>query len=104
ARPNSALSLYVRTSRPVVTAANPFTPGQRAGAAACALPEHGTIDPELGAEMESTLAGEWTLCTGELLDGFVGLRFDGNGAVRLLAADGTSLATRRYRALHPETI
>jgi hypothetical protein len=97
-------TVYVRTDRAVETASNPYTSRQRAGAAACAQPETGVVELGLGSELESTLAGEWTLCAGELLDGYVGLRFDGQGAVTLLAAGGETLRRESYRAIQPETM
>ena len=97
-------SVYVRTNRAVETTSNPYSSRQRAGVAACAQPETGVLEMGLGSELESTLAGEWTLCAGELLDGYAGLRFDGRGAVSLLAAGGETLRSQSYQAIQPESI
>jgi len=104
APPDFGESVYVRTDRSVVSAPNPYTTGQRAGAAACEVAESGTIDPDLGGPMETILAGTWTLCSGELLEGYAGLTFDGNGAVTFLDVNGQSMGGLSYRALHPETV
>lgn len=82
---------------------SPYASRQRAGAAACGVAETGAIDPDLGSELESTLAGEWTLCSGELLDGYEGLRFDGQGAVTFLANGGQAAGSESYEALHALT-
>jgi hypothetical protein len=97
------LNIYVRSTREVAAAPNPFASGERAGAPACATPESGTIDPEIG-DLDQVLAGAWTLCSGEMLEGFTGLRFDGAGRVTLLNGDGSELATRPYRTLRPITM
>ncbi len=99
---NENTSVYVRSTREVAAAPNPFASGERAGAPACAIPESGTIDPEIG-DLDHVLAGAWTLCSGEMLEGFTGLRFDGAGGVTLLNGDGSELATKPYRTIRPIT-
>ena len=96
-------SVYVRSTREVAAAPNPFASGQRAGAPACAIPESGTIDPEVD-DLDHVLVGAWTLCSGEMLEGFTGLRFDGAGQVTLLNGDGSELATKSYRTVRPTTM
>jgi hypothetical protein len=100
---DETVSVYVRSTREVAVAPNPFASGERVGAPACAIPESGTIDPEIG-DLDQVLAGAWTLCSGEMLEGFTGLRFDGAGRVTLLNGDGSELATRPYRTLRPITM
>jgi hypothetical protein len=97
------VSVYARSTREVAAAPNPFASGERAGAAACAIPESSTIDPEVG-DLDHVLAGAWTLCSGEMLEGFTGLRFDGAGRVTLLNGDGSELATKPYRTIRPTTM
>ena len=43
-------------------------------------------------------------CSGEMLEGFTGLRFDGAGQVTLLNGDGSELATKPYRAVRSITM
>lgn len=88
----------------VQNAPNPYSPSQRAGADACAVSETGTLDPDLGTPLESTLAGTWSLCSGELLEGYGGLTFDGHGGVTVLDTNGLPMGGFAYRALHPETM
>jgi hypothetical protein len=99
---DESVSVYVRSTREVAAAPTPFASGERAGAPACAVPESGTIDPEIG-DLDHVLAGAWTLCSGEMLEGFTGLRFDGEGRVALLNGDGSELATKPYRTIRPIT-
>jgi hypothetical protein len=104
APPDLEVHVYVRTNRPAATVTNSYAVGQRAGAAACATPETGAVETGLGAALESVLAGQWTLCSGELLEGPAALRFDGQGHVTLLAADGSEIVTSSYQAFQPETV
>ena len=104
APPDFGVSIYVRTDRVVASGPNPYAPGERGGTAACAIAESGTIDPDLGDPLASTLAGRWTLCSGELLAGYGGLTFDGRGVVTFLDADGQPMGGSAYQAMHFETI
>jgi hypothetical protein len=103
APPDWGVSVYVRTDRPVTSAQNTFAAGQRAGAAACAVGELGTIDPDLGAPLDTILAGDWTVCSGEFLEGYRRLRFDGHGGLAFVDEAGAALPSRPFEALRPET-
>jgi hypothetical protein len=95
--------VYVRTSRvpappPSMTA---YAARARAGAAACASSEQGALHVRPGDELESVLAGDWTLCAGDPLEEMSGLRFDGHGNVAWLKSDGTAMPARSYRTASP---
>lgn len=100
---NEQVSVYVRSAREVIAATNLPPSLERGGAPACAVPESGTSDPELG-DLDHVLRGEWTLCSGEMLEGFTTLRFDGSGQVTLMDGEGSAPATRPYRTIRPNTI
>ena len=102
--PDLGADVYVRTNRPVAAATNPFADGERGGSAACAVAEEGTLDPDVGAALDSTLAGDWTLCSGESLEGFTRLRFDGQGGIALLDDQGNVIEARDYTAVDVESM
>jgi hypothetical protein len=102
-RPDFQPDVYVKTHRTVAPATNPYADGARGGAAACSTPETGTLDPDLGAPLDSVLKGVWTLCAGEPLEEYTRLRFGEHGTVTFENAAGDVVATKTYQAFQPPT-
>lgn len=97
-------SVYVRSDLVADSVASSYAARDRAGAAACSAAEAGTLDLTPGAELDSALEGDWTLCSGELPQGQTLLRFDGTGSVSFFDAQGTALGTHRYTVVLLETM
>ena len=73
----------------------PYSPGQRAGAAACDTPERGMLDASSSAEVAlQALAGRWQRCSGALPEL---LEFDTLGAVRALDEAGAIVLEGQIR-------
>jgi hypothetical protein len=95
--------LYVRSNWAVDTGSNPFAARERGGAAACSTAEQGFLEPAPGAELESVLVGDWTLCFGGLPEDQTLLRFDGAGNVAFFDAQGAALGSHSYTVVLPTT-
>jgi hypothetical protein len=104
APPDLGVSVYVLADRNVAPAQNAFAAGQRAGTAGCTVGELGTLDPDLGAPLNAALAGDWTVCSGEFLEGYGRLHFDGRGGFAFIDQAGAALPSQPFTVLHPETM
>jgi len=96
-------AVFVRTNRVPTVASNPFAPRERAGAAGCAVAEEMLTDLPAN-QTNATLAGRWTLCSGDLLEAETALDFDGQGGVRFLDAASGVLRMGSYQPVNPATI
>jgi hypothetical protein len=98
-------SVYVRSNLPVTPVQNAFTAGQRAGAAACAVAELGTIDPVDGVPIDTMLAGDWTVCSGEFLEGYRRLRFDQHArSLAFVDEAGVAQPSKPFKLVHSDTV
>ena len=88
---------YVRTDRPFVERPVPFRSRQRAGASACSGPEEGIIELTDPLELDRILTGEWTLCSGDLVEDVTKLRFDGRGGVQFSYSGESQPSFKTYR-------
>jgi hypothetical protein len=89
--------IYVLTERAVKTGSvNAYAKGARGGQDACAVADLGSFDPKLGAPIEAALAGEWTVCDGDPIEGYARVRFDGHGSATFLDEMGRVVLTSPY--------